>query len=63
MPLAESLLEVLVELVRAAVELELAEGTIVADKVGETACVFLAGLHRTERGVANWRTAFAMAGA
>jgi exodeoxyribonuclease V alpha subunit len=50
---AESLLKVPVELVQAAVELELADGTIVDDKVGETGCVFPAGLHRAERGVAD----------
>jgi hypothetical protein len=29
--------------------LELEEGTVVADRVGETPCVFLAGLYRAER--------------
>jgi exodeoxyribonuclease V alpha subunit len=42
--LAEGLLEVPVELVRTALDLELADGTVVADTVGETDCVFLAGL-------------------
>src|SRR3981081_3419113 len=46
LPLTEGLLEVPVELVRTALDLELADGTVVADIVGETACVFLAGLHR-----------------
>jgi exodeoxyribonuclease V alpha subunit len=45
-PLAAKLLEVSEELVRTALELELQEGTLVADQVGETPCVFLAGLHR-----------------
>jgi exodeoxyribonuclease V alpha subunit len=49
-PLAEKLLEVPVELVRTALDLELAEGIVIADSVGETRCVFLAGLHRAERG-------------
>ena len=52
-PLAEKLLEVPVELVRTALDLELAEGIVIADSVGETACVFLAGLHRAERGIAE----------
>jgi exodeoxyribonuclease V alpha subunit len=51
--LAEGLLEVPVELVRTALDLELADGTVVADTVGETACVFLAGLHRAERNIAD----------
>src|ERR1700750_322889 len=45
-PLAEKLLEVPVELVRIALDLERTEGTVIADSVGETSCVFLAGLHR-----------------
>jgi exodeoxyribonuclease V alpha subunit len=50
-PLAENLLEVPVELVRTA--LDLVEGTVIADNVGETRCVFLAGLYRAERGIAE----------
>jgi hypothetical protein len=34
-------------------DLGLADGTVVADTVGETACIFLAGLHRVERKVAD----------
>jgi exodeoxyribonuclease V alpha subunit len=56
LPLAEGLLEVPVELVRTALDLELAEGTVVADAVGETACIFLAGLHRAERNIADRMT-------
>jgi exodeoxyribonuclease V alpha subunit len=52
-PLAEKLLEVPVELVRTALDLELAEGIVIADSVGKTRCVFLAGLHRAERGIAE----------
>ena len=52
-PLAEKLLEVPQELIRAALDLELRDGTVVADRVGETPCVFLAGLHRAERGIAE----------
>src|SRR5689334_8012341 len=48
-----SLVEVPVELVRTALDLELADGTVVADTVGETACVFLAGFHRAERNIAD----------
>jgi exodeoxyribonuclease V alpha subunit len=52
-PLAERLLEVPQELIRTALELELQEGAVVADRVGETPCVFLAGLHRAERTIAE----------
>jgi exodeoxyribonuclease V alpha subunit len=52
-PLAEKLLEVAGELVRTALELELTEGTVIADRVGDIPCVFLAGLHRAERTVAE----------
>src|SRR3954471_1495706 len=58
-PLAETLLEVPQELIRTAIELELREGTVIADRVGETACVFLAGLHRAERTVAERLTRLA----
>src|ERR1700726_988771 len=52
-PLAEKLLEVPKELVRTALDLELQEGTVIADRVGETPCVFLAGLHRAETTIAE----------
>src|ERR1700728_2118553 len=52
-PLAEKLLEVPKELVRTALDLELQEGTVVAARVGETPCGFLAGLHRAERTIAE----------
>ncbi|MDI2077915.1 ATP-dependent RecD-like DNA helicase, partial [Bradyrhizobium sp. Mp27] len=52
-PLAEKLLEVPVELVRIALDLERTAGTVIADSVGETSCVFLAGLHRAERSIAE----------
>jgi exodeoxyribonuclease V alpha subunit len=52
-PLAEKLLEVSPELIRTALGLELQEGTIVADRIGETPCIFLAGLHRAERTIAE----------
>ena len=53
MPLAEKLLEVPQELIRTALDLELREGTVVADSVGETPCVFLSGLYRAERTIAE----------
>jgi exodeoxyribonuclease V alpha subunit len=53
MPLAEKLLEVPQELIRTALDLELREGTVIPDSVGETPCVFLAGLHRAERTIAE----------
>ena len=52
-PLTEKLLEVPEGLVRTALDLELAEGTVIADRVGETSCVFLTGLHRAERTIAE----------
>jgi exodeoxyribonuclease V alpha subunit len=52
-PLAEKLLEVPAELVRTALDLELTEGTVIADRMGEIPCVFLAGLYRAERTVAE----------
>ena len=51
--LTEKLLEVPAELVRSAVDLELAAGTVIADSVGETRCLFLATLHRAERVIAE----------
>jgi exodeoxyribonuclease V alpha subunit len=52
-PLAEELLEVPPELIRTALDLELSEGTVIADHVAETPCVFLAGLHQAERVIAD----------
>ena len=52
-PLAEKLLEVPQQLIRTALELELHDGTVIADRVGETPCVFLTGLHRAERTIAE----------
>jgi exodeoxyribonuclease V alpha subunit len=52
-PLAQGLLEVPAELVRTALDLELAEGTIIADSVGDMPCTFLSGLYRAERAVAE----------
>src|SRR6202165_2559971 len=52
-PLAVELLEVPAELIQTALDLELAERTVIADTVGETACIFLAGLYRAERVIAE----------
>src|SRR5262249_29822594 len=52
-PLAEKLLEVPQELIRTALDLELADGAVTADVVGDRRCVFLAGLYRAERGIAE----------
>src|SRR5881396_4076370 len=58
-PLAEKLLEVPQQLIRTALDLELQEGTVIAERVGETPCVFLAGLHRAERTIAERLTQLA----
>ena len=47
-PLAAELLEVPEELIQTALELEIADGTVIADGVGVTPCIFLAGLYRAE---------------
>ncbi len=52
-PLAVKLLEVDKELVLTALNLELSDGTVVADSVGETPCIFLGGLYRAERIIAE----------
>ena len=52
-PLAVELLEIPTELVQTALDLELAEGTVIAATVGETACVFLGGLYRAEQIIAE----------
>ena len=52
-PLAAKLLEVPGEMIRTALDLELAEGAVVADTVEETPCIFLGGLHRAERAIAG----------
>jgi exodeoxyribonuclease V alpha subunit len=52
-PLAVELLGVTEDLVRTALDLELDEGNVVADTVGEMSCVFLAGLHRAEKVIAE----------
>src|SRR5471030_3042084 len=47
--LAIELLEVPEELVVPALDLELTEGTVIADTVGDAPCVFLGGLYRAEQ--------------
>ncbi len=52
-PLAEELLEAPKELILTALELERSDGAVIADKVGDTACMFLAGLYRAEQAIAD----------
>jgi exodeoxyribonuclease V alpha subunit len=52
-PLAIELLEVPKELVQTALDLELADGTVIADTVNETPCIFLGGLYRAEQVIAE----------
>jgi exodeoxyribonuclease V alpha subunit len=52
-PLAEKLLEVPQGLIQTALDLERQDRTVIADRVGETDCIFLAGLHGAERAVAE----------
>jgi exodeoxyribonuclease V alpha subunit len=52
-PLAEKLLDVPQNLIRTALDLELADGTVIADRLGDIDCVFLAGLYRAERAIAD----------
>ena len=58
-PLAENLLEAPADLISTAVDLERSEGTLVADRVGETPCMFLAGLYRAEQAIAERLTKIA----
>jgi exodeoxyribonuclease V alpha subunit len=52
-PLDERLLEVPAELIESALGDELADGNVVADTVDATDCIFLPGLYRAERGIAE----------
>jgi exodeoxyribonuclease V alpha subunit len=52
-PLAEELLEAPSELILTALELEQSDGAVIADKVGDTTCTFLAGLYRAEQVIAD----------
>ncbi len=53
LPRAAALLEVPEALVATALDFELDDETVVADCVGEMPCIFLAGLHRAESGIAE----------
>jgi exodeoxyribonuclease V alpha subunit len=48
-PLAVGLLDAPANLIRTALDLERSEGAVIADKVGETDCIFLAGHYRAEQ--------------
>jgi exodeoxyribonuclease V alpha subunit len=52
-PLAEKLLEIPQDLIRTALDLELAEGAVIADQVGGIDCIFLSSLYRAERAIAE----------
>ena len=46
-------------LIETALELELAEGDVMADTLEGERCVFLAGLYRAEQDIAEWLRALA----
>jgi exodeoxyribonuclease V alpha subunit len=52
-PMAVKLLEVPPEIIEIALDLELQDGEVVSDTVDGERCIFLAGLHRAERAVAE----------
>ena len=52
-PVAERLLEIPASIVEQALTFELEVGEVVADTVGERRCIFLAGLYRAERAIAD----------
>jgi exodeoxyribonuclease V alpha subunit len=52
-PLAQELLEVPPDLVETALALELQDGTVIADRLEERRCIFLAALYRAEREIAE----------
>jgi exodeoxyribonuclease V alpha subunit len=52
-PLAVKLLEVGKDLVLTALNLELTDGTVIGDVVGDTPCIFLGGLYRAEQIIAE----------
>jgi len=54
------LLEVATPLIETALALELEAGEVIADSVGETGCIFLAGLYRAEQSIAEWLRACAV---
>jgi exodeoxyribonuclease V alpha subunit len=52
-PLAEKLLDVPTTAIESAIQEELLDGAIVADRVQDAECVFLASLYRNEQGIAE----------
>jgi exodeoxyribonuclease V alpha subunit len=58
--LTQTLLEVPAELVDTALGLELEDGTVIADDLEGRRCVFLAGLYRAEREIAEKLKALAI---
>jgi exodeoxyribonuclease V alpha subunit len=53
LPMAEQLLEIPASIVEEALGLELEAGDVIADEVDGRGCIFLAGLHRSERAIAT----------
>jgi exodeoxyribonuclease V alpha subunit len=53
-PLTEKLLEDPQGLIHTALDLERQEGSVIADRIGETDCTFFPGLHGAERAVAAY---------
>jgi exodeoxyribonuclease V alpha subunit len=51
--LAEKLLDVPASLIETALDLELGEGTVTADSVADTRCIFLSGLYHAEEAIAD----------
>jgi exodeoxyribonuclease V alpha subunit len=51
--LAEKLLEVPAEPIRAAIDAELADGKVVLDGIEDQSCLFLKGLYAAERDIAQ----------
>src|SRR5204862_5946473 len=58
-PLTQKLLEVEGELIATALNLELQDGTVIADDLDDRRCIFLAGLYRAEREIAEKLNALA----
>jgi exodeoxyribonuclease V alpha subunit len=52
-PMAEQLLEIPASIVEEALSLELEAGDVISDEVDGRSCIFLAGLHRSERAIAG----------
>jgi exodeoxyribonuclease V alpha subunit len=52
-PMAEQLLEIPASIVEEALSLELEAGDVISDEVDGQSCIFLAGLHRSERAIAD----------